>query len=472
MLKIIAVFVLTSIFSYLASKVTELPFFLLFPIFSVVFYAIFTKIGDVYASRQNLSFVAFFFQGALLFKTLVMTLVGVNFPLHIPMMGVIGLYAVYGILFRFHYIWQFPVVRLLGCFALYSVGCYLFGHASDFRITINGIGYPFDLEADLGDFDAKFIVMFTAVGILLSYVTGLLMFSPQENPKPTVNFDQVVEKNLAWTTLLLGVMGVLYMLGFVLTFDGSGMDMYLTVFVTFLIAFRQWIPHLPNIQLGVFSSQKNLPVVYDVLLPLILMTTPVVLNKSNLVSVFLLLGVYFWWMYKFKLPFDLPKQIYQKITSGATGRMSIALVLLAFVGAYFALGINNVIEERLAYYIDGFTSASQGNGTLGIRIDNLRLLFAQWKDNIDIWNFTFGNGLAASREAMFYNSAAMRFTYGRLVQTAHNSSIEFFYDYGLMSLLYFGAYLALFKQYWSTLKNDQVRDHLRLLAGSGLVLIA
>ncbi|MFN9692001.1 MAG: hypothetical protein ACK551_07885 [Vampirovibrionales bacterium] len=472
MLKIIAFFVMTSILSFLASQVTGLPFFLIFPLLSLAFYAIATKIGGIYTSRQNLSFIAFFFQGALLFKTLVFNLVGINFPLHIPMMGALGLYAVYGILFRFHYIWQYPVVRLLSGFALYSLGCYVFGHASDFYINTAGVGYPVEFEADLGDFDAKFIVMFTAVGVLLSYIAGLLMFSPQENPNPSLDFDKIVEKNLAWTAILLAVMGVAYILGFVLTLEDSGQGMYLTVFVTLLIAFRQWLPDLPNIQLGVFSSQKTLPFVYDALLPLILMTTPVVLNKSNLASMFLLLGVYFWWVYKFKLPFDLPKQLYQKITGGTAARVSIAVGLLLFVGVFFALGLNNVIEERLSYYIDGFTSASKGSGTLGVRIDNLRLLFGQWKDNINAWNFTFGNGLAASREAMFYNSAAMRFTFGRLVQTAHNTYIEFFYDYGLFSFLYFGAYFALLKQYWTTLKNTQVREHLRLLSASGLVLIA
>jgi hypothetical protein len=364
------------------------------------------------------------------------------------------------------------VVRLLGTFALYSIGCYVFGHASDFYISTAQIGYPADFDGDLGDFDAKFIVLFTAVGILLSYIAGLLMFSPQESPNPKGDFNKVVEKNLAWTAILLAGMGVAYMLGFVLTLEDSGMAMYLTAFITLLIAFRQWLPELPNIQIGLFSSQKSLPVIYDALLPLILMTIPVVVNKSNLAAFVLLLGVYFWWIYKFKLPFDLPKQLYQKITGGAAGRISIALVLVAFVGAYFALGINTVIEDRIDYYIEGFSSASEGGGTLGIRIDNLRLLFAQWKDNVNIWNITFGNGLAASREAMFYLSAAMRFTFGRLVQTAHNSYIEFFYDYGLMSLFYFGAYLALIKQYWATLKDKEVSEHLRLLSASGLVLIA
>ncbi|MEM0951610.1 MAG: hypothetical protein AAGI66_05630, partial [Cyanobacteria bacterium P01_H01_bin.74] len=148
-----------------------------------------------------------------------------------------------------------------------------------------------------------------------------------------------------------------------------------------------------------------------------------------------------------------------------------AFLGVVLVGGFFTLGLQETLGEKIDYYSNGFDNALNGTGTLAVRLDNWQLLFTEWGDNINLVNLLFGHGLASSREIMFYLSVQRGWSLGNLVQTAHNSYIEFFYDYGFVSLFYFVTYLVLIRNYWQALCNAKYGSIPRYFALSGLSLI-
>jgi len=403
--------------------------------------------------------------------SLMSVFIGLSLPIHILSMGLVGTYAVWGLLNHFKNLFIHPVTKLLGGFALISLIYYVFGHSTDFNIMSVSAGYTDTFETELGNFDAKFIVMFTAVGMFLAYTCGLLLFEPKERPAKAVSHDKTLQYYFSWISIILVLIGIMYLLDFVLTIEGAGMGLYLPVYICLLITFREWLPELPDIKLFNLSAKKVLPTLYNVIIVLVLLTIPVVANKTILIGIVAVFVVYFSLIYTYKLKFDLPRQIYNRMTGSLSGKLSIIAFLVGAVIAFFALGINAVIDERIDYFVGGISSGAKGGGTIGIRVDNLNLLLRQWNENQDAFNTVFGHGLAKSRESMLYLSAQMRYTTGRLVQTTHNSYIEFLYDYGLMSFLYFGSYIVLFYNYFTTLRDEKSYTISRYMGASGIALI-
>jgi hypothetical protein len=109
-------------------------------------------------------------------------------------------------------------------------------------------------------------------------------------------------------------------------------------------------------------------------------------------------------------------------------------LLLLFVLAY-CFGFFDLLASKMDYFYKGLSKQS----TLNVRTSNWSYFFTDWQDKLNIKNIIFGFGAAVSRETIFYISA-MRHSFpnnNNLVQTLHNSYLEFVYDFGLMAVFYY-----------------------------------
>jgi hypothetical protein len=188
---------------------------------------------------------------------------------------------------------------------------------------------------------------------------------------------------------------------------------------------------------------------------------PLSVNKTALVGVFISLLIFYLGSRKLNCPW--PWQAMGRFMQNGLFPKLLVLGSVVFVGAFIAVvGLGEQVTDKLDYFTEGFTKLFESSEAVdfsssAIRKENLRLLFAEWNDTLNWVNVLFGYGLAKSRETIFYLSAMRVTGYAQLVQTVHNSYIEFVFDYGMVSLLYFGSIIQLFfshRRHLRDLKSD------------------
>jgi hypothetical protein len=129
-------------------------------------------------------------------------------------------------------------------------------------------------------------------------------------------------------------------------------------------------------------------------------------------------------------------------------RQKYLMPLLVIIGLIITIilaksfGVVDKIDDKLSAAISSLSQNTAINSWY-IRKNNWNYFLLHYLNNLDIFKLLFGYGLGASRQAIFYISA-MQYDPMYLVQTIHNQFMEMFYDYGLVSFLFYIPMITIF----------------------------
>ncbi|MEB3245371.1 MAG: O-antigen ligase family protein [Vampirovibrionales bacterium] len=434
---------------------SELPLILWPPVLAVGLWVGTRLLGKSF-SNPLVPFCGGFLMYALLgFDMLTLGIAKVSLKPHMLGFGLILAFSLWYLLRDFKYFWTNTPFRLLFIFSAIAFAYYGLDHSTHFQLSDVSAGYPAgNMLSDFGDADARQVVLLVAIGLFTAYTCGLALFNPTfygvrpspdadgENLNEAPGFVQPLRDNIALLCKSYPVLVLVFLLWIAANGFKSMLDLYLPLML-FLNYALWWygtiyMPGatvLPVLRLSLHTWMMLAMVITVLFMPL-------AVNKTALAGAFIAMGVFYWACRKqgYHMPW---RGLGSFLNTGLLPKLMILGALVAAVLMIQLLGFTEVILDKLDYYIKGFENASDGKGTLDVRLQNWHYLFENWGNEINLSNFIFGFGLGESRETIFYISAQRRFNYGILVQTVHNSYIEFFYDYGLTSLFYFGGIFAL-----------------------------
>lgn len=325
-------------------------------------------------------------------------------------------------------------VRFPFIFAVISI-VYYFVHASVFKASDFTFGYTagaFTANSDFAGAPGKFVVMMGAVSLLVAAAGAY--FSVKEFRDKLTGEDGILSTIALWFCRLQYLN--LFML---LLYFEKRQAFYFPILIVISGVLLEWIRRNALEKKVIL----NVPLVgaFQAVMAVMIVVLPFLQNKTSLVASFACLGLFgiTSWLKGFN--FGIPALWHQLKKSRA-----LYVVIPGFVAALLAAlaftDLKDVITARLDYFIEGFKNKRSAS----IRIENLQYLYQDWRMTVDWWNVLFGYGLAKSRETIFFISAMRGGQVGTLVQTVHNSYVEYLYDYGLMSLFYFGSYLLILFQ--------------------------
>lgn len=345
------------------------------------------------------------------------------------------------------WLWQFKAFRTGLVFAVLST-IYYFGYASNFQVVSVQAGYQLEFAKTVNDLPAKFSVLIWGLSIAVGLVTGLGLFAPsKQEPNPTpAHWIQTWGMGI---TLTVFIMLSMMLSVFPLITKTPHLNVYLPPILMFAQFLAGWVRSATESGVSLKTPRWITPVRLSQLLGIVVILLwlmfPLIANKTTLVAGIFILGLQAFISHKagFGWHWGLPK-----LPTFTVSQQLLALVVSVVLGTMliFATGLNAAFEEKIDYFTKGFSNT----GTLKIREENLYHLFEQWQVNANPVNILMGNGLARSREDIFYVSAQRRWQYGILVQTVHNLYVELFYDYGLMALWYFATWAFLC---WSAVQS-------------------
>lgn len=362
-----------------------------------------------------------------------------------------------GVLFKhYRWLWQIPAFRLGLGFAIISA-LYFFFYSSDFRLTSVEPGYHSVLFTSAADVPAKITVAVWGLSIAIGFMTGLRIFIPafkaglQKSPAQWLQ-----EWGIQLGVILFISLGIILAL-FPIVMETNHLNVYLPPTLLFAQFIAGWIRS--GLAAGVplktpnWTTPAKLSQWLGIVVILLWLLFPIIANKTLLITAGLILcvqtvifhkaGMGWSWGWA-KLPKVSPLQLL----------ISFVITSVFATMVLFATGLNTVIEDKITYFINGFSNPC----TLNVREENIHHLFENLNNNLTPQIIVMGNGLAQSRHDIFFVSAQRTWNYGILVQTVHNVYVELFYDYGLMALLYFGTWIFLLRGATNTLRNP--RTHL------------
>ena len=369
----------------------------------------------------------------------------VSIKSHVMAFGFGLFYTIYFLNDHFSRVWAQPFIRNALIFVGIA-GVYFLFYASDFQLSQVKAGYPIDFEASFSNAPAKTIGLLGMMGLTVALIVGYAAGQFQKT-------REQLEAHWQWLSLTM-IVGTFAYFGLLVLNRFKGGGIYSPMIALFLwglwstqgrLAFaNQWtiLTQLPK------WSISNLLVMA---MGLMLLATPLTMNKTGLVGTALTFGLLAYLCWRLKLPLGLAP-VWQWLNQGVASKVLALGALLLAVAGLAVSGLMPIITEKIDYYLNGFSKLS----TLSIRTGNWHYFFQDWADTLSLKTLLFGYGIGASRESIFFISAMRQAGDRTLVQTLHNSYLEFLYDYGMLSLIYFGIYATLLM---STLKTFVQRTH-------------
>lgn len=193
---------------------------------------------------------------------------------------------------------------------------------------------------------------------------------------------------------------------------------------------------------------------------------PLILNKTSMFGTCLSFLLFFWLTKGYGYG-DFLKIILKFISQGLLTKLLIVFLVILILIISASLGVFDLFSNKIDYVVSGITS----NSSMKVREGNWQYFLQEWWQTLNLQHFLFGYGIGASRKAIFYISAMRNGIHdSNLVQTLHNSYMEYLYDYGLMSLLYFGMYIHFFKKAFQTFK-DRIGQDIPLAAAQLSIIL-
>lgn len=372
-------------------------------------------------------------------------------------------FCAFYVLKDFKFFWQSWLFRLSFLFSVTGLLYLAFGHTSNFELNAVSAGYPLDFGDETGGVDAKIIVLIAALGISVGITSALSVFDPKLNqptpsdakikPQPTLPLSELSPVTAPWLENALPLLFSLFGIG-VLLFNGAALAFFFKqmfalgvympiLFVPACVSWALLKQFYPDFTLIKGKLAPRFWVGAACLIGFLFL--PLAVNKTGLVGAFASYAVFFF-LAKNGIFLEPFKKTVTFINEGLAPKLVLVLFTFVAIIAVTQLGIIDLVMDKVDYFVSGFSNA----GTLRIRTGNWFYFFQEWQSNANVFNTLFGHGLASSRETIFFVSAMRRAGERTLVQTLHNSYLEYLYDYGVMSLLYFGLYGRVI---WSAVKD-------------------
>jgi hypothetical protein len=385
-----------------------------------------------------------------------------SFAPHLLVVAVATLASGFYLLQDFGYFWK---SRVFQCFLIFCAInlVFLFCYSSDFNLSAVSAGYPIDFLTETGDMGAKYIVFLSSFVTVLAVIIGLAVFRKLKTP-------EVIQERLYLLAKVFSVgcisLVVLLALGvFRAVMPGQGTVLALVSFLVLSTLF--WLNQSP------FAKQEtdwifgmNPQKLILLSMPLAAIALLLSFNKTSLIGYgfsvffFLLLNQIFVPSINFFATIHrLLKPLEAKLAA-------ILIPTIAFALAW-SMGVFNLISSKLDYFVNGFSSMS----TMQIRVGNWQYFINDWLYSLKPTNFLFGHGLGQSRESVFFISAMRQNADRTLVQTVHDSYIEYFYDYGLLALIFYAATLIIIISSIRDLLSPKVNQTVKIFSIFSLTCI-
>jgi hypothetical protein len=358
----------------------------------------------------------------------------------------------------FSYYWKFFMFRCIFLFFIANIFYFGFYH-SDFLLSSVAAGYPVPLSMMTEAEANASTIMFTAsMAMFIATVCGLAVFRADIRGQLQTHFEKLV---ILISMLCSAYFFLVFASGFKSGVPGGGFISGIMFFV--LLSLSLWVfRERPELRIGKFKLTTFLIAT----LAINFLFLFIAMNKTTLIGFILtstlLLGL------NYRYGVGLPVKSFLLNLIRRTENKIILLITVGFVTLIFAgLGVFDLIGSKLDYFSRGFSTLS----TLSVRTGNWSLFWEEWRDTLNAFRLMFGYGTGQSRETIFFLSVMRQAGAVTLVQTLHNTYLEFLYDYGLVSLLYYAAFIHLIR---NNIRSFLIRDNdisLRVLGIMSLCLI-
>lgn len=356
------------------------------------------------------------------------------------------LFAGFYFLRDFQFYWRHWQVRIAFAFFIVTL-IYFFFHASDFDISRVKYGYVLLITAglEINSPPVRNIILISSLSLLVANVLAISPFSKHalSDQKASATFLKISFSVLAYS--LIVVTGCFLSKGAKWNY---GMHYY-----------------LPLVMLvgcvGYYLVKKHHAMETAWLLPIPLsrflggallfsgLFLPLFLNKTSLFGTLLCFAMFFALTQGAGYG-DFLKVIWRFASHNFSSKLFLAFVLMGLLLLAGVFGVFELFASKIDYVVSGLSK----NSSMKVREGNWQYFLQDWQQTLDFWRVLFGYGIGASRKTIFYISAMRDGPHeSNLVQTLHNGYMEYLYDYGCMSLLYFGLYAHFLRQAWLSLKN-------------------
>jgi hypothetical protein len=351
-------------------------------------------------------------------------------------------------------------------FFLITLAYFLF-YSSTFDISRVKYGYVLLIASgmEINSPPVKVIILTSSMGILVANILALAPFKTAADKRSAENV--MMDKLLLLTYSLLAISLVAVVLGILSKAAkfNYGMHCYLPLMLTVGYSLLYFVQKY-HAEARFFCFPFRLYHVLTVSLITSSIFLPLALNKTSLFSTFLIFTIFYW----------LTKgcgygAFVRKILKIASEDLLLRIIIITSIIAIFilsaALGVFDLFADKVDYVISGLAK----NSSMKVREGNWQYFLQYWWNSLNLQHIIAGYGIGASRETIFFISAMRDNAHERnLVQTVHNSYVEYLYDYGLMSIFYFGMYLVFLKNSLKYLFDKKDQDKL-VLSSAQLALI-
>lgn len=394
---------------------------------------------------------------------------GLNLKLH-TLVFIFGfLIASYVIFKDFKYLWKNHMIfRLLFIFFVINIIYISCSYYSDFLSSSTVDLFIFRKTGNLvtrnfNPIEYKFLIYMTSLVPLVSITTSLLVF--RNNPTREAIFKRFI--NILWIFLLIfAVFNVFTLLSAV-----AGIS--LPVFKGIRLSWKFWPgTQMPTFFLGLFtiffifcqnffknfqlqSNQSAFNLILNLFILLNSLLIVLISVKTALISLVISLIVLVLLLKKNNFSFTVFNLSSVKPIN-ITGLVAMLFFIVVLVQ----------YSELIWFNLSSRFSNLQ---TLYLRFGMWTNLFEMWKDNVDLFKLIFGFGIDRSKEQAFL--ASNMIPRADIVPNVHNSFLEMFYEYGLVSFIYFGSIFYILIQDIKVIISQNADKLLKIISTATFVVI-
>lgn len=403
-------------------------------------------------------------------------ILGLDLKLYMLMFGMASAITLYHLANNFGHLWKtYPLFRFIFIFFIINCAYIALGYFSDFRLStdlmsmryakaqaMGGNNFSSQQSREFGAF-AQYILHIDTLVPLVSTTVSLMLFNaPKSNMKDSTILHKVI-------MLISAGVGIHYILAifapllktspgfnFIAGDVDPGTNFLLPMWLLMFMGFKYYLFSLKD-QAGL--KGLHWLVNFDLLYTLFLIASiPAEAGGSSSMAIALISGLAVMFVVLRYLKLDLPIANLEKLKKSKIVAFIIAVIMLAGI-----LGVLYYLSYRLE-------SASTND------VSSLNMRFSHWRDVMEVWyahldmvSFFFGYGLDKVMETVYYMSNSSAVEQG--IQSPHNIYIAMIFNYGLMSIPFFGAIYATAFSGVKFLKDKMKPLAVKIFSGTSLSIV-
>ncbi len=394
---------------------------------------------------------------------------GLNFKLHTLAFGFGFLMASYAIFKDFKYLWKNHMIfRALLIFFVLNIVYISCSYYSDFLSSSTVDLFIFRKTGNLvtrnfNPTEYKFLIYMTSLVPLITTSLSLLVF------KNMTTKEEIYKKfiNILWIFLLI------FAIFNVFTLLSAAVGISAPAFKGIRLTWKFWPgTQMPTFFLGIFtiffvfcqnffrnfqvqSNQGAINIILNIFILVNSLLIVLISVKTALISLVLSLILLLILLKKNNFSFT----VFNLSTVNSTNYIGLGIILLFVV----------VLVQYSEFIWYNLSSRFSNLQTLYLRFGMWTNLIEIWKDNVDLFKLIFGFGIDRSKEQAFL--ASNMIPRADIVPNVHNSFLEMFYEYGLVSFIYFGAIIHILMQDIKTIISKNTDKMLKIFSTATFIII-